>query len=725
MMRALAIIDGEHYAPVVRDALARAAVRVRRRSARRRDGEAARRRRLRRAARRRRSRPRSSARAGARGRPLRRAGARRRASGMRAREPRARARPAVRRAGLPLRAAALAPFPLPSLAVDRDRQAGRQDRRHRARRAAARARPRRGRRRDGPRRARPSRRSPRRSRRSTALLELSRGGRHAASDYLETAALAGVVDDRLPALRRRARGRARESNVLAGAALAAEREPELVDLRRQRRGDPAGRDRRAASSSPARAAARRRDRLPERLPDPRLRPRGRHGRTRRAAGRGDPRAQGPARRLGRAAAAAGRAGRSAGASPSSPPRRGRARAIERHLRESSAPRSSLVSGNLARREALREDLARATTPRSTSSRSRRPRSTSSPRRRSSAGWRSCSPTTSSSRSACSTSTRSCSGWPTRRSRARRWRVTDRGTGEPLPLGGEDGLPFSKGLLARALTATGISTDRAYELALAAEADIAQSAASRSRFERLGELAAGELGEEDGATTMRRLHRFQDLYDLDLPIILLVGGATGTGKSTVATDVAYRLGITRVTSTDFVRQTMRAFFSRGVHAGDPLLELRGRPRDRRRRTEAARPCSTASSSRPATCWSACRPRSSARSRRAGRWCSRASTSSPGCCRVRSVGALVVQCVLAINDAEAHAEPLLDPRHRLRGRAAVREVPRRVRRHPPGAGVHPRPREEARGAGDRERQHRGRDRRGDGARAERAEPLEVRP
>jgi 2-phosphoglycerate kinase len=61
--------------------------------------------------------------------------------------------------------------------------------------------------------------------------------------------------------------------------------------------------------------------------------------------------------------------------------------------------------------------------------------------------------------------------------------------------------------------------------------------------------------------MRRLRRIQDLYELDLPIILLVGGATGTGKSSVATDVAYRLGITRVTSTDFVRQTMRAFFSR--------------------------------------------------------------------------------------------------------------------------------------------------------------------
>src|SRR6266542_2972803 len=61
--------------------------------------------------------------------------------------------------------------------------------------------------------------------------------------------------------------------------------------------------------------------------------------------------------------------------------------------------------------------------------------------------------------------------------------------------------------------------------------------------------------------MRRLRRYRDLYELDLPVILLVGGATGTGKSSVATDVAYRLGITRVTSTDFVRQTMRAFFSR--------------------------------------------------------------------------------------------------------------------------------------------------------------------
>jgi 2-phosphoglycerate kinase len=56
-------------------------------------------------------------------------------------------------------------------------------------------------------------------------------------------------------------------------------------------------------------------------------------------------------------------------------------------------------------------------------------------------------------------------------------------------------------------------------------------------------------------------RLEALRRLERPLLVLVGGATGTGKSTVATEVAHRLGITRVTSTDVVRQTMRAFFSR--------------------------------------------------------------------------------------------------------------------------------------------------------------------
>lgn len=131
---------------------------------------------------------------------------------------------------------------------------------------------------------------------------------------------------------------------------------------------------------------------------------------------------------------------------------------------------------------------------------------------------------------------------------------------PYPLGGEDGLPYSKGLMARALMGGGVTAHRAYELALRVERDLVSRGEAAVDFERLHELAVTTLGADQGARAVRRLRRYNDLQQLDKPIIVLVGGATGTGKSTVATEAAHRLGIVRVTSTDFVRQTMRAFFS---------------------------------------------------------------------------------------------------------------------------------------------------------------------
>src|SRR5207302_6956066 len=131
---------------------------------------------------------------------------------------------------------------------------------------------------------------------------------------------------------------------------------------------------------------------------------------------------------------------------------------------------------------------------------------------------------------------------------------------PLPLGGEHGLPYSRGLMARALMAVGVAPDRAYALARRVGDDLAARSSDVVEVDRLESLAIESLGEVEGREALRQLRRYQQLRELDLPIVILVGGATGTGKSTVATEIAYRLGITRVTSTDFVRQTMRAFFS---------------------------------------------------------------------------------------------------------------------------------------------------------------------
>ena len=142
-------------------------------------------------------------------------------------------------------------------------------------------------------------------------------------------------------------------------------------------------------------------------------------------------------------------------------------------------------------------------------------------------------------------------------------MTEPRLSDPLPLGGGDGngLPYSRGLMARALMAAGVAAVRAYELAQRVQDDLTASGEEIVDLDRLEELAQEVLGENEGTQAIRRLRRYDSLRDFELPIILLIGGATGTGKSTVATEVAYRLGITRVTSTDFVRQTMRAFLTR--------------------------------------------------------------------------------------------------------------------------------------------------------------------
>ena len=222
--------------------------------------------------------------------------------------------------------------------------------------------------------------------------------------------------------------------------------------------------------------------------------------------------------------------------------------------------------------------------------------------------------------------------------------------EPVPLGGGGGPPYSKGLMARALMAVGVPAVRAYELARLIDKDIAARGADGIDLERLGELAIESLGEVAGGEAMRRLRMYRELRELDLPIILLVGGATGTGKSTVATEAAYRLGITRVTSTDFVRQTMRAFFSKdfmpSIHyssfeAGDAVEEPEGDPAvqgfllQTRNVLVGVRAALDRALEEG---WS---------------MVLEGVHLVPGILRKEIEGALVVECVLAIDDAEAHA------------------------------------------------------------------------
>ena len=125
---------------------------------------------------------------------------------------------------------------------------------------------------------------------------------------------------------------------------------------------------------------------------------------------------------------------------------------------------------------------------------------------------------------------------------------------------EHGIPYSKGLMAQSLMATGLPPERSYHIARQIEQHLIESDESSITLARLREIAQQSLGEEEGQKFTERYRRWRQLGELEKPIIILIGGATGVGKSTLATQIAHRLGITRLTSSDLIRQVMRAFFS---------------------------------------------------------------------------------------------------------------------------------------------------------------------
>src|SRR5207302_5098349 len=89
----------------------------------------------------------------------------------------------------------------------------------------------------------------------------------------------------------------------------------------------------------------------------------------------------------------------------------------------------------------------------------------------------------------------------------RTRVTHRRYGDPLPLGEPGGLPYSKGLMARALIAAGVSAERAYKVARRVEIDLVDRDEQSLEFDRFEEIAAQVLGEEEGRTAAGRLRRY--------------------------------------------------------------------------------------------------------------------------------------------------------------------------------------------------------------------------
>jgi len=119
-------------------------------------------------------------------------------------------------------------------------------------------------------------------------------------------------------------------------------------------------------------------------------------------------------------------------------------------------------------------------------------------------------------------------------------------------------PFSRDRLAGSLTVSGIDEDQAYRAAGRIAAGFAEQERITVGREEIRGAAMDVLNGSFGAEYAQRYEAWYDFRSSDqaLPLIVLIGGSSGVGKTSAAVALAGLLSISRVTSSDEIRQVMR-------------------------------------------------------------------------------------------------------------------------------------------------------------------------
>ncbi|HYQ71001.1 MAG TPA: hypothetical protein VET88_03625 [Gammaproteobacteria bacterium] len=121
-------------------------------------------------------------------------------------------------------------------------------------------------------------------------------------------------------------------------------------------------------------------------------------------------------------------------------------------------------------------------------------------------------------------------------------------------------PFSAGILAHSLEACGIAPEVALQGARKVYASLRQAGHGEIDHRALRRVIYRCLSEQCGAGVAERYLSWRRFENSGDALILLVGGTTGSGKSTVSAELAYRMNISRSQSTDMMREIIRAYLS---------------------------------------------------------------------------------------------------------------------------------------------------------------------
>ncbi len=124
-------------------------------------------------------------------------------------------------------------------------------------------------------------------------------------------------------------------------------------------------------------------------------------------------------------------------------------------------------------------------------------------------------------------------------------------------------PFSRGLLARSMHAAGVDLDRAYDLVTSLELGLVADALTVVSSAEIARRADAVLEAEVSSQSAQRYRLMRRIRSLPRPLVIYVGGASGTGKSTLSLELAPLLRIYRISATDTIRQVMRMVFTPNI------------------------------------------------------------------------------------------------------------------------------------------------------------------
>ena len=120
--------------------------------------------------------------------------------------------------------------------------------------------------------------------------------------------------------------------------------------------------------------------------------------------------------------------------------------------------------------------------------------------------------------------------------------------------------FSVGILAHSLETCAIPPEKALQGARKVLASLKSTGHKEIDHKSLRRIIYRCLHEHCSQEAAERYLSWRRFENSGIPLIILVGGVTGSGKSTVSSELAFRLDITRHQSTDMMREVIRSYLS---------------------------------------------------------------------------------------------------------------------------------------------------------------------